>query len=293
MDGDLEAVAVAGEVFVFGAAGEYLGSMGRGILSRPCGLVVDPATGRLLVVDTAAHQIVVLSAEGSELERIGRRGSAPGEFNFPTNIAMDRQGRAAYASGRPVTDAAARVGPRSPSISATDAVARAAAIAAVAMPSLAVAEVGGGAMSQFKVELARWARGVMLARPAVHGLVGVRDVDEAILDEALFKFDAGLRLFHMHAEGMGTIIIVATMVAVSLVSASALRRWIIALITIGGAGYPLGYLLWSALIPFHGIAAGRRVAELAVWIPFGSAAIVAMWLLAGAVAWKMLRRQVT
>jgi hypothetical protein len=158
---------------------------------------------------------------------------------------------------------------------------------------IALAEVGGGAMSQFKVELARWARGVMLARPAVHGLVGVRDVDEVILDEALFKFDAGLRLFHMHAEGMGTIIILAAMVAASLVHGPALRRGIIALITIGGAGYPLGYLLWSVLIPFYGIAPGRRVAEWAVWIPFGGAAIVAMWLLTAAIAWAMIRRRVT
>src|SRR5439155_2831874 len=122
---------------------------------------------------------------------------------------------------------------------------------------LACAEAGGGAMAQFKTELARWARGGMLARPAVHGLVGVRDVDEAILDEALVKFDAGLRLFHMHAEGMGTIIILAAMVAATTLSASALRRWIVALVTIGGAGYPTGYLLWSALIPFHGVARSR------------------------------------
>jgi len=156
---------------------------------------------------------------------------------------------------------------------------------------IACAEVGGGAMSQFKLELTRWARGVMLARPMVHGLVGVRDVDEAILDEALVKFDAGLRLFHMHAEGMGTIIIVATMVAATLVHAAALRRLIVALITIGGAGYPAGYLLWSALIPFHGIARSRTVAEWAVWIPFGGAAIVAMWLLTGAVAWRLCRKR--
>lgn len=163
----------------------------------------------------------------------------------------------------------------------------------IAVLVIACAEVGGGAMSQFKVELTRWARGVMLARPAVHGFVGVRDVDEVILDEALFKFDAGLRLFHMHAEGMGTIIIVATMVAATLLQAGPLRRLIIVLITIGGAGYPVGYLLWSVLIPFYGIVPGRRVAEWIVWIPFGGAAILAMWLLTGAIAWKMVRRQVS
>ena len=156
---------------------------------------------------------------------------------------------------------------------------------------IACAEAGGGAMAQWKLELARWARGVMLARPAVHGLVGVRDVDEAILDEALVKFDAGLRLFHMHAEGMGPIIILAAMVAATLVRAATLRRLIIALITIGGAVYPTGYLLWSALIPFHGIARGKRIAEWLIWIPFGGAAIVAMWLLTGAIAWTLITRR--
>lgn len=154
---------------------------------------------------------------------------------------------------------------------------------------IACAEVGGGGMAQFKLEIARWARAAMLARPQVHGLVGVRDVDEQILDEALVKLDAGLRLFHLHAEGMGTIIIVAAMVATSLVARPALRRTIVGLITVGGAGYPVGYLLWSALIPFQGIARGRAVVEWLVWIPFGGAAIVGTWLLAGVLAVQFVR----
>jgi hypothetical protein len=154
---------------------------------------------------------------------------------------------------------------------------------------IACAEVGGASMAQFKLELTRWARGIMLARPMTHGLVGVRDVDEQILDEATVKFDAGLRLFHLHAEGLGTIIIVTSMVAVSVVEHAALRRTIVTLITAGGALYPFGYLLWSALIPFRGIARGKAVAEWLIWIPFGSAAIVALWLLAGALAVQCAR----
>jgi hypothetical protein len=154
---------------------------------------------------------------------------------------------------------------------------------------IACAEVGGGSMAQWKLELSRWARGIMLARPETHGLVGVRDVDEQILDEALVKFDAGLRLFHLHAEGLGTIIIVTSMVAWSVVEHGALRRVIVGLITVGGASYPFGYLLWSGLIPFRGVARGKALAEWLVWIPFGSAAIVALWLLAGALAIQCAR----
>lgn len=160
----------------------------------------------------------------------------------------------------------------------------------IAVLIIACAEVGGASMVKFKLELTRWARGTMLARPDTHGLVGVRDVDEQILDEALVKFDAGLRLFHMHAEGMGTVIIVTTMVATTLVRGAALRRTIVLLITAGGAGYPVGYLLWSALIPFYGIERGKTLAEWMVWIPFGGAAIVALWMLTGVLALRLVRR---
>jgi hypothetical protein len=160
----------------------------------------------------------------------------------------------------------------------------------VAVALIACAEVGGASMVRFKVELTRWARGTMLARPAVHGLVGVRDVDERILDEALVKFDAGLRLFHMHAEGMGLVIIATTTVAATLVRSAPARPVIIVLLTIGGAGYPLGYLLWAGLIPYIGIERGKAVAEWVVWIPFGGATILALWWLAGCVALRLARR---
>ena len=159
----------------------------------------------------------------------------------------------------------------------------------VAVLLIVCAELGGASMVRFKLELARWARDAMLARPAVHGLVGVRDVDERILDEALVKFDAGLRLFHLHAEGMGLVIIATTSVAATLGGRRA-GRALIALLTAGAAGYPLGYLLWSALIPYRGIEEGKAIAEWSVWIPFGGATIVALWWLAGLVTLRMLRR---
>ena len=145
-------------------------------------------------------------------------------------------------------------------------------------------------MAKFKLELARGARAVMLSRPATHGLVGVRDVDEQIIDEALVKFDAGLRLFHLHAEGMGLVIIATTMTAATLVQSAGARRAIILLLTVGGAAYPFGYLLWSALIPYYGIQTGKAVAEWVVWIPFGGATIVAVWWLVLLVGARLVRR---
>jgi hypothetical protein len=160
----------------------------------------------------------------------------------------------------------------------------------VAVVLIVCAETSGASMVRFKVELTRWARGVMLAHPEVHGLVGVRDVDERILDEALVKFDAGLRLFHLHAEGMGLVILATTAVAATLARGRRVRGVMIALLTAGGAGYPLGYLLWSGLIPYHGIERGKAIAEWLVWLPFGGATIVALWWLAGLVVLRLARR---
>ncbi|MBI2204370.1 MAG: hypothetical protein HYU41_11030 [Candidatus Rokubacteria bacterium] len=159
----------------------------------------------------------------------------------------------------------------------------------VAVALIAVAEVGGASMVRFNLDVTRWARAAMLERPATHGLVGVRDVDEQILDEALVKIDGGLRLFHMHAEGMGLVILVTTTAATTLVVSPVARRAIVWLLTVGGAGYPLGYLAWSALVPYTGLERGKAIAEWLFWIPFGGATIVAMWWLVALVAARMGR----
>ena len=165
---------------------------------------------------------------------------------------------------------------------------RAVLLAAVLL--LVAAEVGGASMARYKLELARWARAEMQARPAVHGLVGVRDVDERILDEALFRVDAGLRLFHMHAEGMALVIIATTTVAVTLARDASTRRALLLLLTVGGVGYPAGYLLWSVLIPALGVERGKTVAEWLLWLPFGGATIVGLAWLSGLIALRMARR---
>ena len=60
-------------------------------LMRPTGIVA--ADDRLHVVDTLAHRIVTLSPEGRVIGSFGSRGNEPGQFNYPTNIARDRDGR--------------------------------------------------------------------------------------------------------------------------------------------------------------------------------------------------------
>jgi sugar lactone lactonase YvrE len=85
---------VGGAVAVFdGRTGRPLGEVGRGALGRPCGLAFDAARGRLLVADAALHLLVALDRAGRVVTTVGGRGAGDGQFNFPTNVAVDSRGR--------------------------------------------------------------------------------------------------------------------------------------------------------------------------------------------------------
>jgi len=62
-------------------------------VGRPLNLAVDEVHGKVFVVDTDRHQLVVLNLEsGKTVSTLGRRGVAPGEFNYPLAVDLDRDG---------------------------------------------------------------------------------------------------------------------------------------------------------------------------------------------------------
>jgi DNA-binding beta-propeller fold protein YncE len=65
-----------------------------GELQNPSGLAIDRQRKQLYVADAKKHQVLCYSsADGRFLRAIGKRGVEPGEFNFPTNLSVDRHGR--------------------------------------------------------------------------------------------------------------------------------------------------------------------------------------------------------
>ena len=64
-----------------------------GMLQQPTGIAFHPLRKEIWVCETAAHCITVFDPEGRMLRRIGKRGSEPGEFNFPTFLWIDHEGR--------------------------------------------------------------------------------------------------------------------------------------------------------------------------------------------------------
>ena len=89
----LLADSALGKVFVLDARGVLLRTIGgEGRLGRPAGIAYDRNADRLYVSDSAAHRIVVYAKDGRFLGTFGHNGAAPGEFNYPTHLALTRAG---------------------------------------------------------------------------------------------------------------------------------------------------------------------------------------------------------
>jgi sugar lactone lactonase YvrE len=55
-------------------------------IEQPTGIYWDAQAEQLYVCDTKKHIVVVFDGMGRFITRIGRRGSQPGELNFPTSV---------------------------------------------------------------------------------------------------------------------------------------------------------------------------------------------------------------
>lgn len=84
--------SVLRRVFVFNREGEYLKDVGSPeLFLRPAGLAVDEE--RVYVVDTHGHRVLIFSREkGDLLFSFGRNGAGKGDFNYPTNIFVGKDG---------------------------------------------------------------------------------------------------------------------------------------------------------------------------------------------------------
>jgi len=80
---------------VYDHDGNFLLGIGeKGRFDQPVGIAVSDALNRVYIVDTRKHKVSVFDAkDGKFLFEFGERGVEDGQFNWPTNIAMDKDGK--------------------------------------------------------------------------------------------------------------------------------------------------------------------------------------------------------
>ena len=94
--GSLLAIAdsALGEVYLVTPEGRFVRRLepddGFG---RPTGLAYCTQRALLFVADTTAHRVHVFRLDGQLVQTIGGPGHEPGEFNFPTHLAIDAERR--------------------------------------------------------------------------------------------------------------------------------------------------------------------------------------------------------
>jgi len=89
--------SLGANVVVYSKNGKRLRSFGQDLV-RPTGIALDKERRLVYVADSSkneerGHKIQVYTCEGKLVREIGQRGTAEGEFNFPTYLTLDKEGR--------------------------------------------------------------------------------------------------------------------------------------------------------------------------------------------------------
>lgn len=85
------------EILVYGPDAKFVRKITSERLDKPTGMAIDRRRQLLYVVSgvhgsAQEHRVEVFSLQGQHLRTIGTRGSGPGQFNFPTHVAVAPDG---------------------------------------------------------------------------------------------------------------------------------------------------------------------------------------------------------
>jgi hypothetical protein len=145
----------------------------------------------------------------------------------------------------------------------------------VAVLTIALGATAGAFMSQARPATERYARARIAANAAAHGLAGSREYDDEITARAVFTSEAGLSFLHLHAEGLGPVILLAGSLVATAVPRRRVRALLYGLLLLGGF-FPLGYLVYALAVLEAGRDAGITLAERYVLMPLGTAALLGL-----------------
>ena len=140
----------------------------------------------------------------------------------------------------------------------------------------AVGASTGGLLVRFQDALSDAARREVVKRPEVHGFAGTEVIDQARIAEIVEQSNNALRMLHVHGLGLGMLILLVSLATVNLPIPERLKQPLCVLVSLG-ALYPPGWLALGWLIPTWGLARLRAPVEWMFFVPFGGAAILAIW----------------
>lgn len=78
-------------VLVFNKKGKYISHF-EGEFKRPTGIAINPSADTIYVADTWEHVVHVYGLDGIRRRTISKRGEDPGKLNYPTHVAVNRDG---------------------------------------------------------------------------------------------------------------------------------------------------------------------------------------------------------
>jgi hypothetical protein len=134
----------------------------------------------------------------------------------------------------------------------------------------------GGLLVRYQDTLYDVARREVVKRPDVHGFAGAEVIDEARIAEVVEQANNAFRMLHVHGLGLGMLILLVTLTIMNLPLPERAKQVLCVLVSLG-ALYPPGWFVLGWLIPTRGLGQLRAPVEWAFFVPFGGAAILAIW----------------
>lgn len=90
MDNIYVSDSVLEKIFVYNSSGRFQYAINGA--KKPTGIAINAQEKLLYVVDTGEHNIKVHDLKGNLIQTFGKWGGEPGEFNYPVDIAVDKDG---------------------------------------------------------------------------------------------------------------------------------------------------------------------------------------------------------
>lgn len=140
------------------------------------------------------------------------------------------------------------------------------------------AELAGALLGGYPQQIKNAIGQSAMNHPEIHGLVGVDDIDRAILNGIEGEALAKVHTFHLHSHGLALVVFLLNLIIVNMGLRDRSKK-ILHTLTCLGLLYPFGWLMIVFALPSHGKSGAFRLAEKLFFIPFGGMFLLAVWLL--------------